>query len=565
MVGLPRLIRAAPPATAMLLVVPVLIGTAGLALPFRWVEGGAAAALGQFLAAPGIWRSVLLSMGSALSATLLSLLLVLGFTAAAQGTRAGRRLFALMSRAISPLLAVPHAAMAVGLAFLLAPSGWAFRLASPWATGLVRPPDLLILQDPWGLALTLGLVVKETPFLFLMTLAALPQTDSARRVLLGRSLGYGPMAAWCAGVAPALLAQLRLPVLAVLAYGISAADMAIILGPTTPAPLPVRALHWLAEPDLAQRGTAAIAGLAMLAATIATAALLWLLARLAFLGWRGWMRRGWHLRADRWLRFLAIFAMGAVAALGMLGLAALLLWAMAGPWRFPDALPQSLDLTRMVQHLPGLWPPLRTTLLLAGLSTALAVVLVVACLENEGRRHRPGAGPGIGRGIWLLYLPLILPQMSFLYGLQAAAASIGPGHGLALVAWGHLLFVLPYVYLSLADPWRAWDRRYERVARGLGAGPARLLFGVKLPMLLAPVLIAAAVGIAVSTALYLPTVLLGAGRVVTLTTEAVALSGGQDRRLLALFAVMQMAVPFLAFLLAHRIPALVAPGGARHV
>ena len=66
-----------------------------------------------------------------------------------------------------------------------------------------------------------------------------------------------------------------------------------------------------------------------------------------------------------------------------------------------------------------------------------------------------------------------------------------------------------------------------------------------------------------ATALYLPTVLLGAGRVSTLTTEAVTLASGQDRRLLAVFAVLQAVVPFLAFGLARLLPAALHPAGRR--
>ena len=36
--------------------------------------------------------------------------------------------------------------------------------------------------------------------------------------------------------------------------------------------------------------------------------------------------------------------------------------------------------------------------------------------------------------------------------------------------WSHLLFVLPYVFLMLADPYRALDERYRRTGLCLGAG-----------------------------------------------------------------------------------------------
>ena len=46
-----------------------------------------------------------------------------------------RRVFARIQHLVSPLLAVPHAAAAFGLAFLIAPSGMLARLVSPELTG----------------------------------------------------------------------------------------------------------------------------------------------------------------------------------------------------------------------------------------------------------------------------------------------------------------------------------------------------------------------------------------------------------------------------------------------
>ena len=71
------------------------------------------------------------------------------FTARMRGARAARLLV--------PFLATPHAAMAIGLAFLIAPSGWIARALSPWATGWTLPPDVATVHDPAGIALILGL------------------------------------------------------------------------------------------------------------------------------------------------------------------------------------------------------------------------------------------------------------------------------------------------------------------------------------------------------------------------------------------------------------------------
>jgi putative thiamine transport system permease protein len=119
----------------------------------------------------------------------------------------------------------------------------------------------------------------------------------------------------------------------------------------------------------------------------------------------------------------------------------------------------------------------------------------------------------------------------------------------------HLTFVLPYVYLSLAGPWRALDCRYGLAAQALGANRARVFLMVRVPMLLRAIATALALGFAVSVAQYLPTLLVGAGRIASVTTEAVSLSAGQDRRVIGAVALVQAALPAIAFALALGLPA----------
>ena len=134
---------------------------------------------------------------------------------------------------------------------------------------------------------------------------------------------------------------------------------------------------------------------------------------------------------------------------------------------------------------------------------------------------------------------------------------VGADVGRVPVMIAHLVFVLPYVFLSLADPYRAWDTRMGTIATALGASPDRVLWRVRLPMLLRPILTALAVGLAVSVGQYLPTLLIGGGRVATLTTEAVALASGGDRRAIGVYGLMQTGAALIPFALALAVPALV--------
>ncbi|WP_090208204.1 ABC transporter permease [Yoonia litorea] len=497
----------------------------------------------------GLPRAAFLSLSTGLIATAVSLLIVTLVTAGWSGTKP----FRVLERLLSPLLSVPHAAAAFGLAFLIAPSGWLSRMVSPGLTGWERPPDLLIVQDTWGLTMAAGLVAKEVPFLLLITLAALGQTDARQSVNVAQALGYGRLTGWLKTVFPRVYAQIRPPVYVVLAYSMSVVDVAVILGPNTPPPLSVQIVKWMSDPDLAMRLVAAAGALLQLGLVIG-ALVLWRAGEslVAFLGER-WICAGRRGRWDGVVAGTALFGGAAAALAVLLGLLVLAIWSFAGFWGYPDALPNGFTMRNWMRHGDGALEALGETAFIALVAATAAVLLTIGCLEAEyryGLRLR-------ARTVWLLYLPLLVPQIAFLPGLQTLLLGVGAEIGRIPVIVAHLVFVLPYVFLSLADPYRAWDGRMGTIASALGAGPERVLWHVRLPMLLRPILTAFAVGLAVSVGQYLPTLLIGGGRVATLTTEAVALASGGDRQAIGVYALMQTGAALIPFALALLVPALV--------
>ncbi|MEL6548722.1 MAG: ABC transporter permease subunit [Pseudomonadota bacterium] len=546
-----------PGLTIALLIGPIAAGLIGTLLPavgYLRPGGGGAFSLAPWqllFAEPGIAQAAWLSVKTGLLSTMGALLGCFLLIAGWQGTR----VFSALERLLSPLLSVPHAAAALGLAFLIAPSGWLARLTSPWLTGWERPLDLLIIGDPGGWALIAGLLAKELPFLMLMALAALPQINSAARMEVAQTMGYGRTRGWALTVLPALYGQLRLPVYAVLAYAMSNVDVAIVLGPSTPPPLSIFILRWMTDPDLALRGPAAAAALLQLALVVgaigAWRVLEIAVARLGHVavatGARG---AGLPDYAARGVG-LAVSALAALAIFG--GIASQIAWSFAGRWRFPEALPSSFGLRSWDRHGAAALDTTLLTLGLAALAALLALILVLGCLEAEHRRGR-----SLGQlGLLVLYLPLILPQIAFLPGLQILLLQLGAGMGFWPVLLAHMVFVLPYMFLALAGPFRAWDTRYATLAHAMGAGREGVLWRLRLPMLLAPILTAFAVGMAVSVGQYLPTLLASGGRITTLTTEAIALSSGGDRRAIGVWTLALTAAAWLPFAAALLLPRLV--------
>lgn len=539
-------------ATGCLLLAPVLAALIGTFLPafgYFPLLGGNTINLDSWrrlFESPGLGTSVRLSLVTGLVTTVTSLTVVTAFCAAWHGTR----LFTFMERLLAPMLAIPHVAVAFGLAFLLAPSGWILRSLSPWATGFTQPPDWLIVQDGGGVTLILGLIAKEVPFLLIMTLAALGQVDAERSRMLFRTLGYRPMNGWLKAIFPRVYPQIRLPIFAVLAYGISVVDVATILGPTTPAPLAVRLVRMFNQPDLEQRFIAsagAILQLGLVALGVAT----WLAIEVIVrrFGTR-WISSGDRGRTDFLARSVSAAALSLNAGAVLVSLLSMVLWSFAESWRFPDALPSELTLANWMRNYSALQWPLFNTVTLGAGTVVIALALAVGVLEREARSGRRASVGAQG----MLYLPLIIPQVATLFGAQILLVMAQLDGRWIAVVWTHLVFVFPYVFLSLADAYRAWDERYQRTALCLGATPMRVFLRIKFPMLLRPMATAGAVGFAVSAGLYLPTLFAGSGRIPTLITESVALSAGGDNRLVGIYALLQMTLPLIGFTLAAALP-----------
>jgi putative thiamine transport system permease protein len=547
------MLRWVPALTLLLFLGPVAAGLVGTWLPAFGILpalGGTELSLApwrRLFAEPGLATSLRLTLTTGFAAVIVSLALVLAFLAACHGTRP----VAVVRRLLAPLLAVPHVAVAIGFAFLASPSGWTARAVSPWLTGWDRPPDVATAPDPWGIALVCGLVLKEVPFLLLMALAALGQVPADRTLAVARSLGYGPATAWLKTVLPLVWPQIRLPVYAVLAYSLSVVDMALVLAPGTPPPLAPRVLRWFSDPDLSRQFVAAAgAGLQFLL-VLGAIGLFHGAERIAAGLGRRWIAAGGRGHGEHGGRIVATGAMGVVFGIGLLGILGMAIWSVARRWRWPDVLPSEWSPGNWTRQAEALAWPGWTTVSVALAAALIAIALVLGCLENEQRyRVTPGS-----RALWLVYAPLLAPQIGFLFGVQVLLVAAGLDGRWAALVWGHLLFVLPYVFLALAGPWRRLDERYARTALCLGASPARVFWRVKLPMLLRPVLFALSVGFAVSVGEYLPTVFAGGGRFATLTTEAVSLAAGGDRRVIGVYAFLQALLPWIGFTLAIAVPA----------
>ena len=522
---------------------PAALLAAMIAVPLLGVVGSAAAAALHTDAWHALWLdpqlppALAMTLWTGLAATALALALAaLLLSLSFPGARWER-----LAKALAPMLAVPHAAFAIGLAFLIAPSGWLLRALSPWATGFDAPPAWATTQDPWGGGLTAVLVVKEVPFLLWAAATQLRRADTAarwaRELDMATSMGYAPRTAWWRIVWPQLWPRLGGPLLAVLAYSLTVVDMALVIGPTSPPTLAVLAWQWLLDADAAinAQGAAAAWLLALVVAALAGA--LWAVPGL--LRWRSRWTSGRRGNSSQALPQSLLVTLAALPAIYIAVMLALAVGSVSGVWPFPHLLPDNFSWQGW-QSVAASAQTVWTTCARALISSVTALAWSVAWLE-----YAPAQLDAQLRR--LIYLPLLLPSVLWVVGLHRLSLAWGIDGQWSGLWLAHSLAATPYVLIALSPAYLNFDTRYASIAASLQKSRWHFLAHIKWPLLKASLSAALAVGFAVSVAQYLPTLFVGAGRFATVTTEAVTLASGAQRSLTAAYAWLQWLLPALMF------------------
>ncbi|MEC6796951.1 ABC transporter permease subunit [Photobacterium sp. S4TG1] len=530
--------------TLLLFASPLIIGFLGMLAPaFAWLPAlnmHRPSLLGwqQLFAWPDLGNSIALTLLSGLGSTLLALwwtyLLLRRYWLSPKWHK--------IERLLAPLLAFPHIAFVLGFGLMFSSTGWIARV---WHhTGLADTFYPVLIHDRFGLGLLFALAIKETPFLLLMSINILKQLDIKRLYEASISLGYNHQQTWHRVILPLWLPKLRLAIFAVAGYGLAVVDVALIIGPTHPSTFSMLIWQWFTDGDLTQLPRAAAGALLLFGIVIITFGFL----RLAE-WWRlsyatSWQYQGANKQPLRRIpsSIAAFFSYG-LLLLPLMMLPILAVWSFALRWRFPDLLPSRYSDRFWLQQFEPLQQLISNSIFLALFSSCCALIMVIMCLEYRQKYQR-------GIPTVLIAIPMVAPQLSLLFGMQTAISFVSGHYFWQWVMWSHWLYVFPYIYLTLDGPWRSYDQRLDQTARSLGLNGWQTWWRVKFPQLKPALWLAFAVGCSVSLAQYLPTQILGAGRVSTLTTEAVTLASGQDRRISAIYGLLQGLLPLVFFTIA---------------
>lgn len=248
-----------------LVAAPVALGSAyslaaTVGLVGAGAEGFAPDRLLRVLRAVDTWQSVGWTVWTAAVATMLASAGAILIASLLRGVKGARTL------AVLPL-AVPHVAGALAILLLLAQSGLLSRLAFAigWTSQPADFPPLV--YDRPGIGLILAFAWKELPFLALTALAV-RDTRSSLLEEVARTLGADRRATWRRVTLPLLWRGMAPSIIAVFAYLLGQYEMAVLLGPSDPLPLPVLTFERSMDSDLSRRGEAHALALIALALTL---------------------------------------------------------------------------------------------------------------------------------------------------------------------------------------------------------------------------------------------------------------------------------------------------------
>lgn len=493
---------------------------------------------------PGLVRSIWLTVFVSISSTFLAALFSFSIFQSCWGTRWWSKLESL----IAPLLALPHVAFAIGFAFLFTPSGFLARVLAQISNDF-SISNWSFINDNYGIGLIIGLTIKEIPFLLFMSLPILKQLNIRKTLITAQSLGYSNAQVWQKIIFVQWLPKIRFPLLAVIAYSASVVDVALVIGPNIPPTLSVLIWQWWNDADLLTLGKATSGAMLLFFICIVLLLFIRLIEWAITQGCRAWQTSGRHS-----IPLAGKTALILTYIISLLTIPILFIWSMALRWQFPDVYPSKWSSQFWAQEWTYLIDLIGNSITVAIISSTTALVCALLIHEHSNRAKRRWNVPR-----FLISIPMLAPQISILFGIQIVTIISSSDFYFIWVVWAHLFFAFPYVYLALDGPWRSYDHRLNNTARSLGLNSFQVWWKIKGPILLPAILIAWVVGISVSLAQYLPTLMLGAGRVPTLTTEAIALSSGQDRRVSAIYALLQFSVPVLFYIAAIVIGRVTGP------
>ncbi len=246
-------------------------------------------------------------------------------------------------------------------------------------------------------------------------------------------------------------------------------------------------------------------------------------------------------------RILNIVAYTAVLSI-LVPLLVLPFWSFVGRWPWPGLLPENFTLRGMEELFSG------ATNVLPVLTSSIALSLTVAVLAAViGMMTARALVFYDFRGKELIsfatVLPIIVPGTAFAMGVHVVFIYLGLADTVLGVILVHLIYALPYTINIMTDVTAMIGNSLEVQGQVLGVSPARSFYHVTLPLIMPGMISSASMAYIISFSQYFLTLMIGGGKVKTLSVVMVPFIQGGDRTIAAAYASVFVLSTLLVFVL----------------
>jgi putative spermidine/putrescine transport system permease protein len=245
--------------------------------------------------------------------------------------------------------------------------------------------------------------------------------------------------------------------------------------------------------------------------------------------------------------FLSVIAYTAVLSI-VIPCLILPAWSFMGRWPWPGLLPQGFTLRGMEELFSGtsnlfsiLFSSIMLSLTVAFLAALIGMMTARALLfyNFKGRKLISFAA----------VLPIIVPGTAFAMGIHVVFLHLGLADTFTGVVLVHLIYTLPYTVNIMTDVTASVGDGLELQGQVLGASPVQAFFRITLPLILPGVISSASMAYIISFSQYFLTLMIGGGKIKTLSIVMVPFIQSGDRTIASSYALVFVVSTLLIFLL----------------
>ncbi len=245
--------------------------------------------------------------------------------------------------------------------------------------------------------------------------------------------------------------------------------------------------------------------------------------------------------------FLYLVVFTIVAPLGIL-----LLWTFANRWPWPNLFPTSFSLRAIkevfapyAKVLPTLASSILLSLTVAFLSAIIATMTARALVFYDF----------FGKGLikLLSLFPNLVPGTVFAMGIHVVFIRMALADTLLGVIIVHLIYTLPYSVNIMRDLTSSIGEKMELQAYVLGASPLKSFIYITLPLLSPGIMASMNMAYITSFSQYFITLLIGGGKVRTLSTLMVPFIAKGDRSIGSAYALVFVISTLTIFIIMDRV------------